>query len=305
MTYNLTLSYDLGQASDYPAIVVVERRRDGRLWCRYARKMPLGVEYPVQVQHIKRLLAEQVLARARVVFEATGNLAARDWLRKDLPGVTLTPITWTSGEAASEGYNWSAPKVAMMNNLIQMSERGDFAIPESMSGAKELRHEIRKFKHRISRARNDIFEGEGEHDDLVAACAMAAWYKTRSSGDGWWEAKSREYESIYGHPFEEEPRDPDAPLVASDPAEWWVLRDEDGSSRLVAFDPLSAKATASVAISEPELGENGVTTAVMQTRACLTPIRFDAWTGRPYKVRRDRPDDLGEPEDPMRGLGAA
>lgn len=282
-----TIGWDLGQAADFAAITVIERRRDA-LWLRYSRRIPLGTEYPVQVQHIRRLYEVSELRGAQLAFDATGAYAMRDYVRRDLPGVSVVPVVLTGGENPSQGWQWNIPKSSLMNNLLVLAERGDFAVSANMRGADELRKEIRAFRLRLSKHGNELLEaGRGEHDDLVLSAAMATWVASRSQGTAFVEYLQQMYREQHdGREFVGEVAgDPNDPFPDKDPNEQWRTL-QGGQQHVSTFDSLTGRAVSSAPVIDGRLGGS-------------VPIRFDVRTGRPYRARPDS-DDVQEPEDPGR-----
>lgn len=114
----ITTSYhvglDLGQASDYTAIAIVERDgdagdKDAALRVRHLQRFALGTTYPAIVEAVAGIVAS-LPDGARLAVDATGvGRPVVDLLRR----AKLNPIavTVTGGDAATcEGMNWKMPK---------------------------------------------------------------------------------------------------------------------------------------------------------------------------------------------------
>ena len=96
-----------------------------------------------------------------------------DMLNAAQLGCPVRAVTITGGERASGD---SVPKQDLMAELLVLLENGKLAIGNLREGArlqKELM-EVRTHVYASGRTRLGA-EGEGKHDDLVMALALACW----------------------------------------------------------------------------------------------------------------------------------
>ena len=85
MTPRFVLGVDIGQTHDYTALVVLERAGI-ELHVRHAERLPLGMNYPSQVERVATLVGSPEMAHdALVAVDATGvGRAVLDLLREAL-----------------------------------------------------------------------------------------------------------------------------------------------------------------------------------------------------------------------------
>ncbi len=92
----------------------------------------------------------------------------------------IIPVTITAGGkmsgSAFGGYN--VPKKELVSNLVIVFQADRLKIARALPEAPVLVEELQNFKLKITTAGNDTYEAwrESDHDDLVLAAAMAAWY---------------------------------------------------------------------------------------------------------------------------------
>ena len=184
---------DLGQARDYTAIVVLERFEEltgeaakGR-WTtavryeiRHLERPSLGTPYPAIIGRLKELIAGLPdYERLKIVVDRTGvGRPVVDLMRKEK--LSVVPVTITAGSSGTgsvfSGYN--VPKRELVSNLAIIFQAGRLKISRALPEASQLVEELQKFKIKITPAGNDTYESwrEIDHDDLVVAAAMGAWY---------------------------------------------------------------------------------------------------------------------------------
>lgn len=177
------LGLDLGQAKDYTAIGVLERHSNS--WeptayhLRHLERPRLGTSYPAIVQRVAELLdAYPLYGCTALVVDATGvGAPVVDLLRQaDLSPIALTI---TAGDAAvTRGSAWRVPKRELVSNLQVLFQSGRLKIAEAIPDAPVLVRELLAFRAKVSAAGADSYEAwrDGDHDDLVLAVAMAAYY---------------------------------------------------------------------------------------------------------------------------------
>jgi hypothetical protein len=232
---------DLGQVNDYTAIVVVERLlqkvgEDGRpggvveqrryhhpliqapkvsaqLHVRHIERLPLGMSYVDQVEHIKALVESDEMQSHYVA--TTGGFGADwddPWARrraKEPPGLAvdatgagrpvvnmlrsrgleLDAITLHGGDSQSfkDGYT-RLPKRDLVGLLQVNLQSGWLKVAQELELAETLRQELLNFKMKLDpRTAHDSYSHwrENEHDDLVLATGMAAWAAVKERHRFW------------------------------------------------------------------------------------------------------------------------
>lgn len=203
-------SSDLGQASDYTAHVLVERREDfqrregkpGSFEYEYGRtksyshydvldiiRPPLNTPYTEIARDVKRRMEHPLLkGRTTQIVDATGvGRGVVDMMQE----IGLMPecIVITGGHTINvqkETGFWNVPKRDLIGALqvVFQSQRLTIAdgIDEDMKDA--LKSELSSFVMKIKNTNTATFEAwrSRQHDDIVLALAMAIWYLETSFG---------------------------------------------------------------------------------------------------------------------------
>ena len=187
------IGVDLGQARDYTAIAILERFEEltgeaakGR-WLTQVRyemphleRPPLGTSYPAIIDRLKDLIARlPAHERLRILVDRTGcGRPVVDLMRKEK--LSVIPITITAGGSVTGGSfgGYNVPKRELVSNLAILFQSARLKISRALPEAPQLIEELQNFKMKITLAGNDTYEAwrESDHDDLVLAAAMAAWY---------------------------------------------------------------------------------------------------------------------------------
>ena len=196
-----TAGLDLGQASDYSALAVVERVGDGpgpAYHVRYLRRFPLGTSYPDVVAAVAATLAtpplpaDAILAIdrtgvGRAVFdlfrapkaprEAGGSV---NWVDVRPPrlgpvvppppppppspvGVPTFGVTITAGaEARRDGRDWLTPKRDLVGAVSVGLQSGRLKIAPGLPEAATLAEELRNFRVKIGASGHDSYGAGGD-----------------------------------------------------------------------------------------------------------------------------------------------
>lgn len=183
-TSKFFLGLDLGQARDYSAIAVVERRvvetgainyltweriAETRLYVRHLERIPLRTPYPDVVDRIVAIIrTPELQGRVSIVMDATGvGAPVKDLLRRARTGTPLIPVTLTGGERVTSSYGvHHVPRQDLLSMLRVVLEQRRIAISNACPAAAGLRAELLRWGNSSS------------HDDLVFATALALWFAT-------------------------------------------------------------------------------------------------------------------------------
>ena len=197
---SFVLGLDLGQASDYTALVIVEttepphdRDAEPTLAIRHLQRMALATPYPRICEYIAGLLQRQPLVgNCDLVVDKTGvGTPVVDLLRRY--GCSPIAVTITGGDAVTrDGDDWRIPKrdlVAVLQVLMQEARLKCADVP----GAEILQAELLNFRVKVNALTgNDSYGAgpasawrEGEHDDLVLAAALACWHAVNDPTRMW------------------------------------------------------------------------------------------------------------------------
>jgi hypothetical protein len=185
------LGLDLGQASDYSAIVVAEVSRDEperRYDVHHIERLPLGTRYPAVVAHTKAIVASlraqdpqpdiwlllDYTGCGRPVFDLFGDVGA---------GSMPIPIVITGGDAVTRGDDWSwrVPKRDLAASVQIVLQSGRLRIHAETPLADALTGELVGFRAKTTLSGHQKFEaGEdwrsAAHDDLTLSLAMICWW---------------------------------------------------------------------------------------------------------------------------------
>lgn len=217
-----TAGLDLGQASDYTALVVAEHlllaketpeqiKRYERVDVVHVERFQLGTPYPAIVESVTRLLRVPPLrGNTRLLIDATGVGRPivdlfRDAHREGVLDRWPYPITITAGE--HQGRN-SVPKRDLVSSLQALVQTQRLRFASGLPLLDVLRKELLAFSAKVSKSGADRYEAmrESDHDDLVIALAFAAWHSNSNKRE------ERRFVSRTGQVFE-------FPHLANDPYE--------------------------------------------------------------------------------------
>jgi hypothetical protein len=182
---------DLGQISDYSALVVLERRgstpKDYEFDCKYLKRWELRTPYPKIVEDVVRIvndpqLTQNVRDPTFLSIDSTGcGMPIADLFRRAPMKAHLVPVYITSGSAITQdGDVRRIPKIILVSNTAIALQSGKLKISEKLPLADTLIKELQNFKAKISNSGNTSFGAgadwrENSHDDLVLALALALW----------------------------------------------------------------------------------------------------------------------------------
>jgi hypothetical protein len=200
---------DLGQSSDPTAVAVLEHvtgvmdegsdrdRHCGltehlqtpaeRVDVRHLERLPLGLSYPIVVQHVRDMLARPPLcgnenqAPAELVIDETGVGRAVGDIFLDA-GLKPKRVSITAGnEATCAGRDrWHVAKTILISTVDAMLHTGTLRFAAALSEATAMKDELLDFRRKLSDAGRATYAARtGAHDDLVLAVAIACWWISR------------------------------------------------------------------------------------------------------------------------------
>jgi hypothetical protein len=168
---------DLGQASDYTAIAVVQEAGDD-LHVRHLERFRHTL-YPDVANRVEALLdSPQLKGKAELVIDTTGvGPAVSDLFIKRSRFFKPVRIHGGDAETCEEGI-YRVPKRNVVTALQVALQTGTLKISSALELAELLREELLNFRIKINIATgHDQYEHwrSGDHDDLVLAAALAVW----------------------------------------------------------------------------------------------------------------------------------
>ena len=177
------IGLDLGQASDYTAIAVVEWTPDA-LKVRHLQRFALGTVYPAIVDEVAGLV-HRLPHGSDLSVDTTGvGRPVVDLLRAR--GLRLYAVTITGGDTAThDGMNWRIPKRDLVSAVAVALQTKRLKIAAGLPDAAILTRELLNFKVTIDpKTAHDSYSSwrESDHDDLVLAVALAVWSAERVGG---------------------------------------------------------------------------------------------------------------------------
>jgi hypothetical protein len=194
MALRYFVGLDLGQAADFTALVVLERRRlhhqdppaerQPPYQLRHAQRWQLGTPYPAIVADVVELMKKDPLPGCLLVVDQTGvgrpvvDLFTAA-LARDRSTCRFLPVTITAGRTVNAGDQGGlcVPKKDLVGTLQALLSTRRLEIAAGLPEARVLVKELQNFRVKITPAAHETFEAwrEGDHDDLVLATALPAW----------------------------------------------------------------------------------------------------------------------------------
>jgi hypothetical protein len=193
---------DLGQSADYTALAVVQvvkkkhEEQPGKisssLHLRHLKRYPLRTPYTHIADGVAALMRSEELNRyehdpsrsrtaratTQLYVDKTGVGAGVTDLLK-AKGLRFTPITIHGGEKVHNEHGaYNVPKKDLVAALEVPFDTGTLKVAEGLELWPTLKEELLNFRRKQNQKTAHIsFEHwrEGDHDDLVLACAMACW----------------------------------------------------------------------------------------------------------------------------------
>ncbi len=192
MKPDYVIGLDLGQASDYTALAVLERPAPvpnsnvAPVYpLPYLKRFRLSTPYTDIVPAVAKLASTPPLRGATLVVDYTGvGRALVDMLRKASTGCRIIPVTITAGQAVTraEDGSYHVPKKELVTSLQLVLQARRLKVAAALPESDTLIEEMHNFRVKVTLAANETFGAwrEGQHDDLVLAVAVAAWWAEKS-----------------------------------------------------------------------------------------------------------------------------
>ena len=179
------IGLDLGQASDYTALLIMEEVPDpgGNIYHVRRLERIRGEPYPNVAEKVKAIMASPVLAyKTDLVVDQTGvGRPVVDLLRQ--AGLDPVAVSIHGGATVSrEGRDWKVPKRDLVGVLQVLLQSGRFKVSNKLKLGPVLQAEMLNFKVKIDPVTaHDSYSAwrDNEHDDLVLSAALAAWWAER------------------------------------------------------------------------------------------------------------------------------
>jgi hypothetical protein len=186
------LGLDLGQASDYSALAILETADAApprTYHARHLQRWALQTPYTEIAQETAELAEAMGLAWRGVdvwlAFDLTGvGRPVWDLLKREpMPHVQLVPIVITGGDTEGrDGSVWHVPKRNLVGVTQVALQTGRLKIASALPEATTLTRELQNFQMKITATTGHDTYGawrEGTHDDVLLAVACALWVGER------------------------------------------------------------------------------------------------------------------------------
>jgi hypothetical protein len=187
------LGLDLGQAAEFTALAVLERpmvmpedapaSHRPPYALRHLQRFPIGTHYSEVLETLRNLLQTPPLRGAFVAVDQTGVGAAvvsyfKDGLQNRVTCSFCANTITTGHEATVSPSGFLIPKKELVGTMQVLLQTRRLHVARSLSNASLLVQELENFRAKVSLAQSATFETwrEGNHDDLVLAVALAAWW---------------------------------------------------------------------------------------------------------------------------------
>src|SRR5262249_39920653 len=148
---------------------------------RHLERWELGTPYTQIVKDVAKRVERPPLRDSVLVVDHTGvGTAVVDmFVEVNLP-VRLRPALITAGHNVTPGERGGAhvPKLELASTLQALLQARRLQIVQSLREAALLAQELATFRVKVTTAGNETFEAwrERDHDDIVLAVALAAWW---------------------------------------------------------------------------------------------------------------------------------
>ena len=146
----------------------------------HLERPPLGTSYPEIIERLKGLIARLPRhERLKILVDRTGcGRPVVDLMRKEKLAIVPVTIIFSGSASGGSYFGFNVPKRDLVSNLAILFQSDRLKIARGISEAPAMIEELQNFRIKFTRAGNDTYEAwrESDHDDLVLAAAMAAWF---------------------------------------------------------------------------------------------------------------------------------
>lgn len=163
----------------------VARKTEQRVQERYdvvhLERMPLGVEYVEQVQHIVDLMERAPLCHVDLdlVVDKTGiGVTVAQLLERAGKYPIKVSITGSTTEQVRVAHrDWHVGKALLIASLNSALHTSELKFAPALLEASAMREELTDFNRLVGAAGRATYQARtGAHDDLVLACALCTWW---------------------------------------------------------------------------------------------------------------------------------
>lgn len=156
-----------------------------RVDVRHLERLPLKLDYTLQVEHVVALMRRPPLLGASLVIDATG--CGRPVLNMFRRRLRVTGVTITAGDRELRDpdsyWDWRVAKSLLVSHMQAALHGGTLRFAKGLPDARALVEELSDFRATIGESGYTAFSARsGAHDDLVMAVAVGCWWAHREHG---------------------------------------------------------------------------------------------------------------------------
>jgi hypothetical protein len=185
---------DLGQTNDPTAVAVLEKSKVidpkgkelSHYDVRHLERFKLGTSYPDICTRVCTMFDSPLLNGTVLGVDQTGvGRPVVDALSATTIKAQIRPVTIVFGHAVTPDGRGGlhVPKKVLVSTLQMLLQSRRIKVAATLPEAVTLVKELENFKVKITLSANEIFGAwrEGQHDDLVLAVAIAAFWRESGS----------------------------------------------------------------------------------------------------------------------------
>jgi hypothetical protein len=205
-TVRFAVGLDIGQASDPSAVAIVQhakgvvdhgnsferahglsRQTDAeRFDVRFLERLPLGMPYPRQIEHIAEIMQREPLCddkSVRLVADQTGvgagvlDLVERAGLRPvrvTITGASVSDVSWVGKD------RFHVSKMHLVSLVDAGLHSGTLRFAARLSESETMKNELLNFRRKLSESGRSSYSARAtRHDDLVMSLSLAVWWLSR------------------------------------------------------------------------------------------------------------------------------
>jgi hypothetical protein len=159
---------------------VLRQTKIERFLVRHLERLPLGMPYPQQIEHVANLLGREPLVGATFALDFTGcGRPVADQFER--AGLRPQKILITAGNEVTlnGGDTHHVPKGFLVSGLESRMHSGELKIAADLMESAALKDELRDFGRKVSESGRVTYNARsGAHDDLILAICIALFIAT-------------------------------------------------------------------------------------------------------------------------------
>jgi hypothetical protein len=159
---------------------VLRQSKTERFLVRHLERLPLGMPYPQQIEHVANMLGREPLIGATFALDFTGcGRPVADQFER--AGLRPQKVLITAGNevTTNSGNVHHVPKGFLVSGLESRMHSGELKIAADLTESPALKEELRDFGRKVSESGRVTYNARsGAHDDLILAICIALFIAT-------------------------------------------------------------------------------------------------------------------------------